>query len=78
MEFIIGSFVNNTNKTGCQFILVDALESEKSRFFYDKLNFQYATVYDCNKQTRLRYLCLLGISFDVEKKQARYVDDNCD
>lgn len=59
VNYIIGSFLDDTNKTGCQFLLVDALERKSSRFFYDKLNFQYATVSDCNKPERLRYLCLL-------------------
>jgi len=65
--YIIGTFVNNTNKTGCQFLLVDALESDKSRCFYDSLGFQYATKYDMGKQSRLRYLCLLGFSNDKKK-----------
>ena len=68
VEYIIGSFVNNTNKTGCQFLLVDALQSVKSRFFYDSMKFQYATVNDYNQPTRLLYLCLLGFSLDAKKE----------
>jgi GNAT superfamily N-acetyltransferase len=66
IEYIIGSFLNNTNKTGCQFLLVDALETPNSKFFYNKMGFQYATVRDVNKSSRLRYLCLLGFSNDIK------------
>ena len=62
MDEIIESFTNS-NKTGCDFITVDALNisdelGRKATGFYEKLGFYYLTKKDKKNYTRLMYLPL--------------------
>ena len=59
LNHLVKSLTNKTNKTGCQFILVDALQTNESRFFYENNCFEYATAFDMNKDARLMYRCLI-------------------
>lgn len=63
----IGRFLMNSirygfiekNKTGCQFITVDALNEPCVIAFYEKMGFHLLTVYDVNKPSRQMWYCLL-------------------
>ena len=61
-EFIIDSLVNNfkiNNKTGCQFITVDAINTTRVISFYERNKFVPLTINDCNKHSRQMYLPII-------------------
>lgn len=58
IKSIIFSFIRN-NKTGCQFITVDALNNVCSLNFYEKNGFIPCTVNDVNKSSRQMYKSLI-------------------
>lgn len=59
INYLIHSFTQN-NKTGCQFITVDALNNSDTNKFYCRNGFQYFTNNDCSLPTRQMYKCLLA------------------
>ncbi|MDE5611619.1 MAG: GNAT family N-acetyltransferase [Odoribacter sp.] len=58
IRLLVASFKNN-NKTGCQFITVDAINSNETLKFYEKNGFEYVTVYDVNQESRQMYKILI-------------------
>jgi len=60
LNFIIMSFLAN-NKTGCQFITVDALNNLETLRFYEKNGFSYVTLLDCYKPSRQMYKNLIAL-----------------
>lgn len=48
-----------SNKTGCQFLILDALNNLRTVNFYERNKFDYMTVRDVNSPTRQMYRCLL-------------------
>lgn len=69
-KFIIESlkwgFIEN-NKTGCQFITINALNNSKTIRFYEREGFTLLTASDYNKEWRSMYYCLL--------KHSRFIED---
>jgi len=55
MGFLVG------NKTGCQFLTVDALNNVDTLRFYERNGFSYVTLYDCNKPSRQMYKNLIAL-----------------
>lgn len=62
IDWVKHSFIEH-NKTGCLFIVVDALNRPRTISFYEKCGFEFLKQDDTNDKTRLMYYCLL------EKKQ---------
>ena len=60
LHLIIMSFLTN-NKTGCQFVTVDALNNVETLRFYEKNGFSYVTLLDCNKPSRQMYKNLIAL-----------------
>jgi len=60
LRFIIMGFLTN-NKTGCQFITVDALNNVETLRFYERNGFSYVTLFDCNKPSRQMYKNLIAL-----------------
>jgi GNAT superfamily N-acetyltransferase len=60
LHFIIMSFLSN-NKTGCQFLTVDALNNVDTIHFYEKNGFSFVTVSDYNKPSRQMYKNLIAL-----------------
>lgn len=60
LHLIIMSFLEN-NKTGCQFLTVDALNNLDTLRFYEKNGFSYVTLMDCNKTSRQMYKNLVAL-----------------
>ena len=60
LRLIIMSFLSN-NKTGCQFITVDALNNVETLHFYEKNGFSYVTLLDYNKPSRQMYKNLIAL-----------------
>lgn len=58
LELLVMSFIKN-NKTGCQFITVDAINQHKTTRFYEKNGFQYVTLSDIGKKSRQMYKILI-------------------
>jgi len=58
IKLLVASFKNN-NKTGCQFITVDAINANETLKFYEKNGFEYVTVYDVNQESRQMYKILI-------------------
>ncbi len=58
LEILVMSFIKN-NKTGCQFITVDAINQPKTIRFYEKNKFQYITSSDIGKESRQMYKILI-------------------
>ena len=58
IKLLVASFKSN-NKTGCQFITVDAINSIGTLKFYEKNGFEYVTLYDVNKESRQMYKILI-------------------
>ena len=56
---IVVSFL--TNKTGCQFITVDALNNPDTLNFYKKNGFSFVTLSDYNKASRQMYRNLIAL-----------------
>jgi len=50
-----------TNKTGCQFITVDALNNPDTLNFYEKNGFSFVTLSDYNKASRQMYRNLIAL-----------------
>ena len=59
LSSIIISFLNN--KTGCQFITVDALNNHDTLNFYEKNGFAFVTLSDYNKPSRQMYKNLIAL-----------------
>ena len=60
LHLIIMSFLAN-NKTGCQFLTVDALNNVDTLRFYEKNGFSFVTLFDCNKPSRQMYKNLIAL-----------------
>jgi len=60
LHLIIMSFLTN-NKTGCQFITVDALNNPETIRFYEKNGFLFVTIADLNKPSRQMYKNLIAL-----------------
>ena len=60
LNLIVMSFITN-NKTGCQFITVDALNNVETIRFYEKNGFSFVTLYDCNQPSRQMYKNLITL-----------------
>ena len=58
LQLIIMSFLTN-NKTGCQFLTVDALNNIDTLRFYEKNGFSFVTLSDYNKLSRQMYKNLI-------------------
>lgn len=61
MDFIKIWFITG-NKTGCRFVIVDALNKSDVLPFYERNGFSYLTEKDSSEHTRLMYLDLMQIS----------------
>jgi len=59
LNSIVFSFL--TNKTGCQFITVDALNNPDTLNFYEKNGFSFVTLLDYNKASRQMYRNLIAL-----------------
>jgi tRNA(Met) C34 N-acetyltransferase TmcA len=60
LNLIVMSFLSN-NKTGCQFITVDALNNADTLRFYEKNDFSFVTLTDFNKPSRQMYKNLIAL-----------------
>jgi len=60
LYLIIMSFLTD-NKTGCQFLTVDALNNAETIRFYEKNGFSFVTLSDCNKPSRQMYKNLIAL-----------------
>jgi GNAT superfamily N-acetyltransferase len=60
LNSIIISFLTN-NKTGCQFITVDALNNAETIRFYENNGFSFVTLNDYNKPSRQMYKNLISL-----------------
>jgi len=60
LNSIVVSFLTN-NKTGCQFITVDALNNLNTLNFYEKNGFVFVTLSDYNKASRQMYKNLIAL-----------------
>ena len=61
LQSLTHSFVNN-NKTGCQFLTIDAINDHKEQRalnFYEKQGFKYLTVRDIGEPSRAMYKSLI-------------------
>lgn len=58
LDSLIYSFTHN-NKTGCQFITVDAINEDPVIDFYSKNGFIFLTETDEYRDSRAMYRCLL-------------------
>lgn len=64
LDFIKGWFTEG-NKTGCRFIVVDALNNPDTIKFYSKNSFRFLNPKDENDKTRLMYFDLMQIAHAV-------------
>jgi ribosomal protein S18 acetylase RimI-like enzyme len=60
LEMLTISFIEN-NKTGCQFITVDALNNKKALEFYEKNGFHFISTQIQSKESKPMYKSLLGM-----------------
>ena len=60
LDFIKGWFIEG-NKTGCRFIVVDALNNQKTLQFYQRNGFKYLNPKDERDKTRLMYFDLFSV-----------------
>jgi GNAT superfamily N-acetyltransferase len=60
LNLIVMSFLTD-NKTGCQFLTVDALNNKDTLRFYERNGFSFITLADCNKPSRQMYKNLIAI-----------------
>jgi tRNA(Met) C34 N-acetyltransferase TmcA len=60
LHLIIMSFLSE-NKTGCQFLTVDALNNVDTIRFYEKNGFSFVTLSDYNKPSRQMYKNLITL-----------------
>ena len=58
IDWVKESFTNK-NKTGCLFIIVDAINRKKTLDFYKTCGFDFLNPKDQDDKTRLMYYCLL-------------------
>ncbi|GHT45209.1 N-acetyltransferase [Bacteroidia bacterium] len=58
LKAIATGFLDN-NKTGCQFITIDALNNANTLTFYEKNGFSFVTLTDYNKPSRQMYKNLI-------------------
>jgi GNAT superfamily N-acetyltransferase len=58
MDYIKGYFLDN-NKTGCRFILVDALNNEETINFYQRNGFDFLTDTDATDENRVMFFDLI-------------------
>jgi GNAT superfamily N-acetyltransferase len=58
MDYIKGYFLDN-NKTGCRFIIVDALNNPRTIKFYKNNGFDFLTTEDINDESRLMFFDLI-------------------
>ncbi len=58
LGLLVMSFIKN-NKTGCQFITVDAINRPQTTKFYEKNDFKYLTVSDIGEESRQMYKILI-------------------
>lgn len=58
LTFLKYLFTNN-NRTGCRFIIVDAYNNERAIKFYQRNRFDFLTMEDEDKDTRLMYYDLM-------------------
>jgi len=58
INWVKASFTTD-NKTGCLFIIVDAINRPNTIKFYKKCNFTFLSTKDEKDKTRLMYYCLL-------------------
>ncbi|MDR0865405.1 MAG: GNAT family N-acetyltransferase [Candidatus Symbiothrix sp.] len=68
LQLIVMSFLSN-NKTGCQFITVDALNNMDTLRFYEKNGFSFVTLADYNRPSRQMYKNLIAL------KQVEYLQE---
>lgn len=59
MDYIKGYFLDN-NKTGCRFIIVDALNNDRTIKFYKKNQFDFLTTEDAHDENRLMFFDLIA------------------
>lgn len=59
LDYIKGMFIVN-NRTGCQYVTVDAYQHSTS--FYEKNGFKYFSDSDLGKDTRQMYFSLIGLT----------------
>jgi predicted N-acetyltransferase YhbS len=57
LDALIYTFINQSNKTGCMFVTVDAVKDAIE--FYSKNNFRFLSEDDLEKDTMQMYRCLL-------------------
>jgi GNAT superfamily N-acetyltransferase len=58
IDWVKHSFIEH-NKTGCLFVIVDALNRPRTISFYQKCGFDFLRQDDLSDKTRLMYYCLL-------------------
>jgi GNAT superfamily N-acetyltransferase len=58
LKVLVTSFLQG-NKTGCQFVTVDALNKKDTLRFYERNGFNLVTVYDYQKESRQMYKSLI-------------------
>ena len=61
MDFIKLWFITG-NKTGCRFIILDALNNPEAITFYESNGFRFLNVADAHEPTRLMYFDLMEIA----------------
>lgn len=59
LDFIKEWFTDGNNKTGCRFIVVDALNNDKAIGFYRKNGFVFLSDKDVKEKTRLMFFDLI-------------------
>ena len=59
LGLITYSFINDSNKTGCTFITVDALNNSKTISFYERNGFSFLSPNDIGDENRAMYKCLI-------------------
>ncbi len=67
MDYIKGYFLDN-NKTGCRFIVVDALNNNRTISYYKKNGFDFLTTEDKDDESRLMFFDLIKYAFHSEYK----------
>lgn len=58
MDYIKGNFLDN-NKTGCRFIVIDALNNDRTVKFYKENKFDFLTLDDKTDENRLMFFDLI-------------------
>lgn len=68
MDYIKGYFLDN-NKTGCRFIIVDALNNPRTIRFYKNNGFDFLTTEDADDENRLMFFDLIKYALQAENAQ---------